>query len=352
MAMRARLGVLIGGAALSGVALVFAAPPVCAQAPAEFYRDKQVKFVVSSSVGGGFDTVTRLIARHVQKHMPGRPSFVVQNMPGAGGVRAGNFLATVAPRDGTTIALFQNTVPFEPLYGNKQALFDATKLAWLGSPSQEFAVFAIWHTVPVDRIEDARTHELVIGAPGSNSSPAFFGRVFHAVFDIRIRIIAGYPGAAEVLLGTERRENDGNSSAYWSSLKAIRPEWIAEKKLKFLLQYGAYPHPELKGVPYALDLIADDAKRELMAVAQAPLALGRPVAAPPDVPADRLAALRAALADTFRDPDYLADCAALRLECDEPVAAQAITERLAQAYSASPEVVRALRQIYQAGETK
>jgi len=347
-----KLGRLIGGAALAGTALVLAVLPARAQAPAEFYRDKQVKFVVSSSVGGGFDTVTRLIARHVQKHMAGRPSFVVQNMPGAGGVRAGNFLATVAPRDGTTIALFQNTVPFEPLYGNRQALFDATKLAWLGSPSQEFAVFAIWHTVPVDRIEDARTHELVIGAPGSSSSPAFFGRVFQAVFDIRIKIIAGYPGAAEVLLGTERRENDGNSSAYWSSLKAIRPEWIAEKKLKFLLQYGAYPHPELKGVPYALDLIADGAKRELMAVAQAPLALGRPIAAPPDVPADRVAALRAALADTFRDPDYLAECAALRLECDEPVAAPAITERLAQAYGASPDVVRALRQIYQAGETK
>jgi tripartite-type tricarboxylate transporter receptor subunit TctC len=345
--MRVPVGMFIGGAALLSAAL-----PADAQTPAEFYRDKQVKFVVSSSAGGGFDTVTRLVARHVQKHMAGRPAFVVQNMPGAGGVRAGNFLASIAPKDGTTIALFQNTVPFEPLYGNKQALFDATKLAWLGSPSQEFAVFAIWHTVPVDTIEDARTHELVIGAPGSNSSPAFFGRVFHAVFDIKVKILAGYPGAAEVLLGTERRENDGNSSAYWSSLKAIRPEWIAEKKLKFLLQYGAHPHPELTGVPYALDLIGDAGKRELMAVAQAPLALGRPIAAPPGVPDDRLAALRTALTDTFRDPDYLAECVALHLECDEPVAAQAITERLAQAYSASADVVRELRQIYQAGETK
>ena len=345
---------LICGAALTvqAAALLSVAAPANAQAPAEFFRDKQVKFVVSSSAGGGFDTVTRLIARHVQKHMAGRPSFVVQNMPGAGGVRAGNFLASIAPKDGTTIALFQNTVPFEPLYGNKQALFDPNALSWLGSPSQEFAVFAIWHTVPVDTIADARTHELVIGAPGSNSSPAFFGRVFHAVFDIRIRIIAGYPGAAEVLLGTERRENDGNSSAYWSSLKAIRPEWIAEKKLKFLLQYGAYPHPEIKGVPYALDLISDTTRRDLMAVAQAPLALGRPLAAPAGIPDDRLAALRTALAETFRDPDYLAECSALHLECDEPVTAAAITERLRQAYGASADVVRSLREIYQAGEAK
>jgi len=172
------------------------------------------------------------------------------------------------------------------------------------------------------------------------------------VFDIKIRIIAGYPGAAEVLLGTERRENDGNASAYWSSLKAIRPDWIAEKKLKFLLQYGAHPHPELKGVPFALDLIKDPVKHQIMEVASAPLALGRPIAAPPQVPPDRLIALRTALADTFRDPDYLKDCAALRLECDEPATGQTITDTLARAYSASPDIFRALRQIYQAGDAK
>jgi hypothetical protein len=333
-------------------ALFLSVLPANAQLPSEFYKDKQIKFLVSSSVGGGFDTYTRLIARHVQKHMPGNPTFVVQNMAGAGGLHAANFLYSVAPKDGTTIALFQNTLPLEPLYGNKQALLDANKLQWLGSPSQEFAVFAIWHTVPVDKIEDAKSHELVIGAPGSTSSPAFYGRIFQAVFDIRIRIIAGYPGASEALLAMERRENDGNSSAYWSSLKAIRPDWIAEKKIKFLLQYGAHPRAELKGVPYALDLIKDPIKHEIMEVASAPLALGRPIAAPAGVPADRVMALRTALAETFRDPDYLSECAALRLECEEPVAAQAITDGLVRAYNASPEVVRKLRQIYQASDSQ
>jgi tripartite-type tricarboxylate transporter receptor subunit TctC len=302
--------------------------------------------VVASSPGGGFDTFTRLIARHLPKHLPGHPAVVVQNMPGAGGVRAANFLYSVAPRDGTTIALFQNTVPLEPLYGNKQATFEATRFEWLGSPSEEFAVFAIWHTVPVSKIEDAKNYELVVGAPGTNSSPAFFGRLFRSVFDIRIRILAGYPGAAEVLLGMERRENDGNSSAYWSSLKAIRPDWIAEKKVKFLLQYGAHPIGALEDVPYALDLIKDPFKRELMEVASAPLALGRPIAAPPAVPGDRVAALRKALAETFADADYLSECAALRLDCDEPVAGEAIANGLGRAYKASPEVVRELRRIY------
>jgi hypothetical protein len=343
---------VLASALACGTALVLSALSARGQTPAEFYRDKQVKFVVSSSVGGGFDTYTRLIARHIQKHMPGGPAFVVQNMAGAGGIRAANFLYSVAPKDGTTIGLFQNSVPFEPLYRNKQATFDANALQWLGSPSQEFAVFTIWHTVPVHKIEDAKSHELVIGAPGSTSSPAFYGRVFQSVFGIRIKIIAGYPGASEALLAMERRENDGNSSAYWSSLKAIRPDWIAEKKIKFLLQYGPHPHTELEGVPYALDLIRDPVKREMMEVASAPLALGRPIAAPPGVPSDRVTAIRMALAETFRDPDYLSECATLRLECNEPVTAQTITDGLARAYNASPEAVRQLRKIYQSGDSK
>jgi tripartite-type tricarboxylate transporter receptor subunit TctC len=333
-------------------AAILAQSTAPAQTVADFYRDKQVKFVVSSSPGGGFDTVTRLIARHIDKHMPGKPAFVVQNMAGAGGLRAANFLYSVAPSDGTTIGLFQNTIPLEPLYGNRQATFDAKRFVWLGSPSQEFAVFAIWHTVPVDTVADARAHELAVGAPGSTSSPAFYGRIFAAVFGMRIRIIAGYPGEAEALLAMERRENDGNSSAYWSSLKATHPDWITEKKIKFLLQYGAHPRAELKDVPFAPDLADDPVKRQIVEIAAAPLALGRPIAAPPDVPADRVAALRAALADTFRDPDYLAECQNLRLECDEPVPAQSLMDGLERAYAASPDVVSRLREIYQAGNAR
>lgn len=329
-------------------ALLIGAYRAGAQTAADFYRDKQITFVVASSPGGGFDTYTRLIARYLPKHLPGSPAVVVQNMPGAGGVRAANFLYSVAPKDGTTIALFQNTVPLEPLYGNKQALFEAAKFEWLGSPSREFAVFAIWHTVPVNSIEDAKKHELVVGAPGSNSSPAFYGRLLEAVFGVKIRILAGYPGAAEVLLGMERGENDGNSSAYWSSLKAIRPNWIAEKKLKFLLQYGPHPIPGLEDVPFALGLIADPFKRELMEVASAPLGLGRPIAAPPGVPRNRVEALRKALAETFADPDYRSECARLRLDCEEPVPGEMIADGLTRAYAASPEVIRELRRIYSA----
>jgi hypothetical protein len=323
-----------------------------AEAPMEFYKEKQVRFLVSTSAGGGFDAFARLIARHIQRHTPGNPTFVVQNMPGAGGVKAANYLYSVAPKDGTVIGLFQNTVPFEPLYGNKQATFDATKFAWLGSPSQEYGVFVVWHTVPVNTIEDAKMHELIIGATGSNSEPAFFARVFESVFDVKIKILKGYPGTLETYLGTERGENDGNTAAYWSSLKATRPEWITEKKVKLLLQYGAHPDAEIKGVPFALDLVKDPVKHELLRVATTPLALGRPIAAPPSVPNDRAAALRRALAETFKDPEYLVECRSMHLECDDPVSAGVITASLSSAYNTSPEVIRQLRQIYQVNDTK
>jgi tripartite-type tricarboxylate transporter receptor subunit TctC len=321
-----------------------------AEAQGNFYEDKQINLIVSSAPGGGFDTYARLIARHITRYIPGRPHVIVQNMPGAGGLRAANFLYAMAPKDGTTIGLVQNTVPVEPLYGNKQAQFDATKFNWLGSPNQEVAVLAIWHTVPVDVIEDAKKHELVIGASGSNSSSAFYARVFEAVFDIKIKVLAGYKGAAEALLAMERGENEGNTSAYWSSLKSTRHDWIKDKKIKFVFQYGAKPHPELAGVPFALDLIKDPIKSEIMTVAQAPLGLGRPLLAPPEVPADRVAILRKALADTFKDAAYTDECEKLRLESDAPASGEDIAENLARAYKASPEAVRQLQEIYQSGQ--
>jgi tripartite-type tricarboxylate transporter receptor subunit TctC len=320
-----------------------------AETPAEFFKEKQINVIVSSDVGGGFDAYARMIARHITPHMPGNPPFVVQNMPGAGGLRAANSLYSVAPKDGTTIGLVQNTVPLEPLYGNTQASFNANHFQWLGSPNQEVAVLAIWYTVPVDTIEDAKKHQLIIGASGSSSSSAFYARVFEAVFDIKIKIIAGYKGAADALLAMERGENEGNTSAYWSSLKSMRPDWIKDKKIKFVFQYGAKPHPELNGIPFALDLIKDPIRREIMDVASAPLGLGRPILGPPGIPADRVDALRKALTDTFQDTEYRAECAKLRLECDAPATGSEIAETLARAYAASPEAVRRLQQIYHAG---
>jgi hypothetical protein len=316
---------------------------------AAFYKGKQVKFIISSAVGGGYDAYSRTVSRYWGNHIPGQPTIVPQNMPGAGGVKAGNYLWDVASKDGLTVGNLQNTVPFEPLLGNKLALFDTNKFNWLGSPSKEVALLAVWYTVPVNTIEDARKHELIMGASGANSTPAFYARVLQAVFDIKMKLIVGYPGQTEALLGTEKGENEGYPSAFWSSLKVVKPDWIRDKKLKFPLQYALEPHPDLKDVPFALDIIKKPEDKQLMEVASAQLTLGRPMLAPPGVAAGTVAMLRSTLIETFKDPAYLADCEKQRLECDAPVSGPQMQDILKRAYATPVPVLNRLRKIYDEG---
>ena len=273
--------------ALSGAALCIGSTPVLAQQ--NFYTGKQVAMIVSSAPGGGYDAIARTTARHLRKHIPGEPTIVVQNMGGTGGLVAANHVYNIASRDGLTIAQFQNTVPFEPLYGNKQARYDPPKFNLLGSPSKETArpglAYLSDHDAP-----GRQKREVILAATGASSTPAFYTRLLVDIFGLKVKLITGYPGQNEQFLAMERGENEGGASTFWSSLKTIRPQWITENKVRLLLQYGLEPNPELKQVPFALDLLKDrpDDYR-LMEVASAALSLGRPFAAPPEVPADRLA---------------------------------------------------------------
>jgi len=343
--MRIMQGVLV---MLAGLAAL----PAAAQDLTSVYKGQQIKLIISSPPGGGYDAYARLIARHMGNHLPGNPSVIAQNMPGAGGVKAANFLYTIAPKDGLTIGNLQNTVPFEPLYENKQATFDTAKFNWLGSPSKEVALLAVWHTVPVNSIEEAiaKNHTFILGASGINSTPAFYGRVLQAVFGIKIKLIAGYPGQTDALLGTERGENEGYASAFWSSLKATKPDWIRDKQIKFLVQMALEPHPELKDVPFALDMIKKPDDRLLMELAAAQLAIGRPMVAPPEVAPARIAALRKSLDDTYLDPGFLAECDKQRLECDSPVSGEQMQEILRRVFASPAPVVARLRDIYEAKE--
>jgi tripartite-type tricarboxylate transporter receptor subunit TctC len=333
------------------LALAFAAAGTArAESTVDVYKDKQLKLIISSSPGGGYDLYSRLVARHLPDHLPGAPIIVPQNMPGAGGIKAADYLYTVAPKDGLTIGNLQNTVPFEPMYGTKQATFDPGKFNWLGSPSKEVAFLLVWHTVPVNTLDDAKTHELILGASGNNSTPAFYARVLQSVFGIKVKLINGYPGQTESFLAMEKGENEGYSSTFWSSLKTTHPDWIADKKIKIIVQYALEPHPELKDVPFALDLLKGKPEdRKLMQVASAPLSLGRPFVAPPDVPADRVAALRTAMMDTFKDQSFKDDCTKERLESDSPISGEETQQVISKMYAAPPEVLARLRQIYEAG---
>jgi tripartite-type tricarboxylate transporter receptor subunit TctC len=342
----ARPSALCAAAFASTIAIsaAHAADPVIAA-----YQGKQLKIIISSTPGGGYDLYARTIARTLGSHLPGSPTIVPQNMPGAGGIKAADYLYVVAPKDGLTISALQNTVPFEPMYGTKQATFDPAKFNWLGSPTKEVAFLLVWHTVPVNSIDDAKSHELILGASGGASTPAFYARVLASVFDFKVKLINGYPGQTESFLAMERGENEGYSSTFWSSLKTTHPEWIAEKKVKILVQYALEPHPELKDVPFALDIIKNPDDRTLMEVASAPLSLGRPMVAPPGVPEDRVGALRAAMTATFADPTFKAECETARLECDAPVTGEETQAIIARMYATPAPVLARLRQIYEAG---
>jgi len=332
------------------VALTMSAPAARADAAGDFFKDKRIELLISSTAGGGNDISARMIARHIRTLIPGEPNVIPKNMPGAGGVTSANHLYNVASRDGLVIAMVQNSALFEPLYGNDKALFDVRKFNWLGSPNKDVGVLMLWHTVPVDTMAQARSRGLVLGVSGGlNATPAFYARVLANVFDMNIKMVAGYPGQNEAFIAMERGENEGYPSAFWSSLKAVKPGWIRDKQIKMILHFGQAAHPELKDVPFADDLLKDDpARRELMAAAAAPLAVGRPMMAPPDVPAARVAALRAALVATFRNEAYLAECAKLNLECADPTTGEELEKIIVDAYSAPEAVVKKIRELNQA----
>ena len=333
-------------AVLAMATAALAARPAGAEAVGEFYKGKTITITVGTEAGNSYDIYTRTLARHLSRHLPGNPTIIVQNSPGAGGLNNANSTYNVAPKDGTALGQVQNTVPFEPFYGNPNARFDATKMNWLGSPGRETGLLIVWHTVPVHSVEDARRRGLTLGATGVASTPAFYARVINAVVGIPIKLIVGYKSQNESFLAMERGENEGYSSTFWSSLKLTKPEWIAQKRVTLLLQYGGAPAPDLKDVPFAADLIKDENDRRVMQIASAPLALGRPIFAPPGVPAERVAALRKAVSETYRDPDYLADCAQQRLECTDPSSGTELTDLLASTYAASEATRARLQDIY------
>ncbi len=336
-------------AALASLALlVVGSENAAAQNVADFYRGKEVRLIVSASTGGGYDTYGRTVARHLGEYIPGKPTVIVQNMPAAGGLGAANHTFNVAPKDGTVITLFQNTVPLEPFFENKQAQFEAAKFGWLGTPTTEVALYMFWHASRIRTVKDAQTHEYVAGAAGAASTPAFYGRVFNQLFNFKARFIVGYPGQNEILHAMESGEVEAMASPFWSSLKTSRPAWHKEGKIRFLFQYGSSgPHPELKDVPLGVDLLKTEADKTLLVVAGAPLGLGRPFGAPPGIPADRLAALRTALLATFKDQAFRADCAKQRLECADPKSGEELSTLVSRAYSAPADVRQRLVQMYQ-----
>lgn len=305
---------------------------------ADFYRGKTINMIVSSAAGGGHDITARAVARHLPRHIPGNPQIVVRNLPGAGGLVAANNLYNMAPRDGLTIAQFSNTLPFEPVFGNKEANFDPSRFAWLGTHAMEHAILIVWRDTPVASVDDIRKREITVGTSGVLSSSSYNTRLLATALDMKLRIVTGYPGQAEVLLAMERREVDAFPS-YYSSTMSAKPEWVADGTIKIIVQFGPEPEPTMKNVPFAGDLVTDPAKARLLRLGTAPQALGRPFVAPPGLPAERLAALRKAFADTFADPEYNAEAKKLALTINTPKSGEEL-QRIMEDVSRMPASTR------------
>lgn len=322
-------------AALLGV---LAAQPAAAQSVANFYKGKTITLYVGFSAGGGYDTYSRTVARHWGNHIPGNPNIVVKNRPGAGSLVLTNELYNVLPKDGTVAAVIARGMPMEPLLGNEKAKFDARKFSWIGSANNEVSICVAWHTTPVKSVDDLRTRGMVVGGTGPGADTDAFPKVMNNIAGTKIKLITGYPGGTDVNLAMERGEVEGRCGYSWSSAKSRNPEWIKQKKIRILVQMSLQKHPELPDVPLVMEFANSDDDRKAMEVIFARQVMGRPFAAPPGVPADRLKALREAFMATMKDPQFLADAAKQNLEVT-PVSGEGVDKLLASIYNSSPQAV-------------
>jgi tripartite-type tricarboxylate transporter receptor subunit TctC len=332
MVKRAMTGAILVAASL-------AAGGAAAQAPDAFYKGRQITLLIGAGAGGGYDAYFRAFARHAVRHIPGNPSIVPKNLPAASGLAAANTLYTTADRDGSIIGAFPNNIPMDPLFGNPGARFDAQKLNWLGSIGKLENVCATWFTSPIKTIAQAREREVIVAAAAATSNSAIMPRVLNTLLGTRFKTVSGYDPGSGLTLALEGGETEGICGLSWSTMKASRPHWISDRKLNVIVQVGLSKLPELADVPNAIDLIADPVKKRVLELILIRQEFGRPMAAPPGVPADRLAALRQAFDDTMKDPEFLAEAQQIQLEID-PLSAADIDKLLVTAYGTPQPIVR------------
>ena len=309
----------------------------------DFYKNKTVSLVVSSSAGGIYDLTARTIANYLGKHIPGNPTIVVKNMFGAGGIVATNYLYNISPKDGLEIGLVQGNTPFEPLLGTKGAIYDCSKFNWLGSPGFDTAILQTWNTVPVKSIEEARKIEITSASSGANSAQAFYSRMLNELLGLNLKIISGYTGQADTYIAMERGEVDAYASGWYSSLKSSKPSWLIEKKVTLLVQYGPEPEKEILDVPTVASFLTNDDDRKLYTVSIAQLALGRPLLTPPGVPADRVEILRKALMETLISPEFIAEANRLNLGLNTPRSADQLKKIVDDVYATPEPILNRMR---------
>jgi len=325
---------------LAALAIAGGAGPARCETVADFYKTRELQVLVGNPAGGGYDVYARLLARHLNRFIPGGPKIVVVNMPGANGMIMANHLFSRAAQDGTVIGMSNRSDPTEPLFGNNQARYDARKFQWIGSMNNEVSVCGAWHTAKLSRFEDLKARELIVGSTSPGDDTYIFPTVINNILGTRMRIVTGYPGGNDLNIALERGEIEGRCGISYSSLAGTRPDWVRDHKFKILLQVSTAKHPALPETPLAIDLAATEDQRQVMKMLFARQLWGRPFAAPPGVPEARVAALRNAFDRAMSDQMLREEAQRSKLEIT-PVGGETIQKDISDIYLTSSDIVAA-----------
>jgi tripartite-type tricarboxylate transporter receptor subunit TctC len=305
--------------------------------------------VVGYPPGASYDIYMRTLARHLGKHLPGNPTVVVQNMAGAGSLRAANFLFNAAPKDGFTIGMFARGLAMQPLLDPTGIQYEAHKFNWIGSLTSDVSMVLSWHTSSFRTLDDARKREMIVAGTGSGADSVIFPYILNGVLGTKFKVVTGYPGATDFLLAVERGEADGTAGVSWSGVAASKPDWVSGKKINVLVQLGMKKHPDMGATPLVMDYAKTDFERGVLELIFARQDMAYPVVAPPGVPAERVAVLRKAFEAVMKDPDYLADAKKQHLEIDS-MRGEEIAKLIERIYASPAAVVARARTALEDGK--
>jgi tripartite-type tricarboxylate transporter receptor subunit TctC len=322
----------------AALAIVLGTLPTGALAQGGTYAGKQIKMVIGSGAGGGYDVYARFLAKHFPRHIPGNPTIVSQNMPAASGLAATNWTYTVAPKDGTVILATYNALLDDPLYGSPVARFDPLKFESIGSIARQQTICATWHASPTKTIEQARTREVTVSATGASGDRATMPRILNVMLGTKFKVINGY-GTTESMLAVERGEVDGMCGVSWSTLKVSNPDWVQNKRLNVMIQAGGKRQAGLPDVPLVLELAANDDDRALIELLFFPQEMGRPFVMPPGTPKEYVNTIRRAFDATMKDPAFLAEAEKSMFDVD-PITGEEMQRILARAYATPKPLVQ------------
>jgi tripartite-type tricarboxylate transporter receptor subunit TctC len=337
-------------AALAALALTLALQTSAAQAD-DFYKGRQVRYIIGSSPGGGYDLYGRLMVEFLARHLPGRPSVVPQNMPGASGIRSANFLYEVAPKDGSVIGTFNQSMPQRQVLDRTGVRFDAARFNWIGAMSRAVTVFMVWHGAGIRTLEDAKKREVVMGALSASGGNAVFPQLVNSQLGTRFKVVTGYAGTATIVLAMERGEVAGLGSMNWDSLLSRKPDWVRDRKIDIILQIGMEKEAAIPDVPLLIDLARTPEQRKLFELVSADTLMNWPVVAPPGLPAGRVATLRAAFDAALADPAMTREAKRRGMDINGPSSGAAVQKLVASILAIPDSVVETYKDSIRAAYT-